>query len=122
MYYLVSISIIQAGQTDIEAKINDIPAVEWRGGELVIPAVHREIENQWGREEETAVEVDKRKLTAVERLIRYYEIKEATTLFELALWKAKIDHADISNADRGAYRVEVPGPVKDAILQFLHDE
>ena len=52
--------------------------------------------------------------------IRYYEIKEATTQLELALWKAKIDQADeTTDINREAYRIEVPGPVKDAILQYL---
>ena len=45
-------------------------------------------------------------LDKIVKLIRYYEIKEETTLFELA-WKAKMD------------QVEVPGPVKDTILQYL---
>ena len=111
-------NIIQAGQRDIEAKMDDISAVEWRGGELSIPAVRRE-NHQWGRME-TVVEVDKEKLDKIVKLIRYYEMKEATTLFELALWKSKIDQADISNpADRAASRIEVPGPVKDTILQYL---
>ena len=54
--------------------------------------------------------------------IRYYEIKENMPLFELALWKAKIDQADDVvdlAARRDSYRIEVPGPVKDAILQYL---
>ena len=46
-------------------------------------------------------------------------MKEATTLFELALWKARIDQADDANGNRNAHRIEVPGPVKDAILQYL---
>jgi len=46
-------------------------------------------------------------------------MKEATTLFELALWKTKIDQVgDIDPYDRDACRVEVPGPVKDSILQY----
>jgi hypothetical protein len=52
--------------------------------------------------------------------IRYYEIKENMPLFELALWKAKIDQSGATSiAKREAYRIEVPGPVKDAILQYL---
>ena len=30
-------NMIQAGQRGIESKIDDIPAVEWRGAELVYP-------------------------------------------------------------------------------------
>ena len=53
-------------------------------------------------------------------LIVYYEMKEATIIVELALWKAKIDQTDENNpADRDVCRIEVPGPVKDAILQYL---
>lgn len=52
--------------------------------------------------------------------IRYYEIKETTPLFELALWKANMNQSGAANiARREAYRIEVPGPVKDAILQYL---
>ena len=113
-------NIIQAGQRSIETNMDDIPAVEWRNGELIIPTIRqcREIENPWDLMETVVVKVDEEKLDKVIRLIRYYEIKEATTLFELALWKAKIDQVAISNADRGTCRVDVPGPVKDAIMQI----
>jgi len=52
--------------------------------------------------------------------VKHYELKEATTLFELAMWKAKIDQVGgINRHDRDACRVDVPGPVKDTILQYL---
>ena len=113
-------NIIQAGQRDIEDKMDDIHAVEWRGGELSIPAVRRGIQNRWGCMEQVR-KIDKEKLDKIVRLIRYYEIREATTMFELALWKTRIGHAsDIPNDNnRGAYRIEVPGPAKDTILQYL---
>jgi len=41
-------NIIQAGQRDIEAKMDDIPAIEWRSGELSIPAFRQEIEDRLG--------------------------------------------------------------------------
>jgi len=124
-------NVIEAGQTDIEAKMDDIPAVEWRDGELVIPAIRRE--SSLFIMVENLVNIDTKKLDKIVRLIRYYEIKEATTLFELALWKAKIDQkldqVDATNpsvlgtlpTSREAYRIEVPGPIKDAILQYLRD-
>eukprot|EP01083_Nonionella_stella_P157232 510307_1 len=54
-------------------------------------------------------------------LISYHELREATTIVELALWKAKISNTDGSNAARELCRVEgeFPGPAKDAVLQFL---
>ena len=57
----------------------------------------------------------------VYKLISYYEMKEATSLFELALWKAKIDQVDdvVELASRDASRIEVPGPVKAKILQYV---
>jgi len=54
--------------------------------------------------------------------IRFYEIKETTPLFELALWKENMNQLGATSiARREAYRIEVPGPVKDAILQYLFD-
>jgi len=108
-------NIIQAGQRDIEAKMDDIPAVEWRGGELVIPSVSRQIETEWAVFDDV-IDLDREKLSKVEGLIAYYERKEATAIFELALWKANIKQ---DTTDREARRVEVPGPVKDVIMQYL---
>ena len=48
----------------------------------------------------------------------YKTLKEATTMFELALWKANIDQAD-DTADRESCRVEVPGPLKDTLFGFF---
>ena len=110
--------IITAGQRDIEAKMDDISAVEWRGGELVIPAVRREDWSVPGIAQ-MVTKVDKEKLKKAEGLIAYYEMKEASTLFELALWKLRLDQADDANVNRNTYRIEVPGPVKDHILQYL---
>ena len=112
-------NVIQAGQTDIEAKLDDIPAIEWRDGELGIPSVRRTVENSWGREK-IAIDFDREKLAKIVGLIAYYERKEATTLFELALWSSNMYVVDITNpANRGAYRIEVPGPVKETVLQYL---
>ena len=47
-------------------------------------------------------------------------MKEATTLFELALWKEKINQAEGIPINRNACRIEVPGPVKDTILLYLY--
>ena len=56
----------------------------------------------------------------ITRLVSHYELKEATSTFELALWKSKLDQADaINTTNRAAYRIDVPGPVKDTMLQYL---
>ena len=101
--------------------MDDIPGVEWRDGEFVIPAVSREIGNPLFNEIKTLVEIDNEKLNKVEKLISHYEIREATTLFELALWKARIDQtaASTNPSSYTSSRTEVPGPVKDVILQYL---
>jgi len=59
-------------------------------------------------------------LLKIDRWTRYYEIREATTLLELALWKANMDQAeDTLITNRDAYCIEVPGPVKETILKYL---
>ena len=110
-------NVIQAGQRGIEAKLDNTPAVEWRDGELSIPSVRREIEIELGMVGIAAV-VDIEKLKKVKGLISYYELKEATTLFELALWKARVHQAN-DEINRDECRIEVPGPVKDVILHYL---
>ena len=53
-------------------------------------------------------------------LVSHYELKEATSTFELALWKFKLDQADASNiTNRDAYRIYMPWPVKDTMMQYL---
>ena len=39
----------------------------------------------------------------------------------MALWKAKLNQAEdvVNSTERAAYRIEVPGPIKDNILQYL---
>ena len=62
----------------------------------------------------------KQRHSKITRLVSYYELKDATATFELALWKSKLNQADASNTtNRAAYRIDVPGPVKDTILQYL---
>ena len=53
--------------------------------------------------------------------ISYHELREATTIVELALWKVNINEMKGVNGvvNRKMCRVEVPGPAKDAVLQFL---
>ena len=63
----------------------------------------------------------KRDLGRITRLVSYYELKEATSTFELALWKFNLDRVDESSTtNRAAYRIDVPGPVKDTMLEYLN--
>jgi len=110
--------IIQAGQVDIQEKVqqwcNQGETIEWRrGGEMYIPVEVTRRRDSW--------KGMKQRVDQIITVIKYYEMKEATTIFELALWKAKIDQVedDIYQHDRDACRIEVPGPVKDTILQYL---
>ena len=58
----------------------------------------------------------------VYNLIQYYGVKEATSLVELALWKAMIDQTEEEDhpISRDACRVELPGPAKHLILKYAY--
>ena len=62
----------------------------------------------------------RRDLNNITRVISRYELKEATSIFELALWKFKLGQVDEANPiPRKKCRMDVPGPVKDIILSYL---
>ena len=114
--------MIGAGQFGIQDKIQQYMnrgVIEWRrGGTIQISPVEVAWFSRirrgdgWG--------IVKEHLRRIVNWIKYYEMKEATTLFELALWKAEIDQVDEADPrDQDACRVDVPGPVKDIILQYL---
>ena len=63
--------------------------------------------------------IKQRDVDPINKLIAYFEKKEATSLFELALWKFRVNQAEANDINRDACRIEVPGPVKDDILQYL---
>ena len=106
--------IIQAGQTGVMHKIDAIRGnmIERRGYELFVPGAVLVLGADSNRNTIRA------SLDQIVSWIKYHEIKEATTLFELALWKAEIDQEE-HPISREAYRIEVPGPVKDTILRYL---
>lgn len=106
-------NIMQTKHYQIEVQIDEVRGVvERRGSELSIPASIIDRGRHWN--------TTKQHLEQIVSWIKYYEVKEATTLFELALWKA-MDQVDNNNnpAFREARRIEVPGPVKDTILLYL---
>lgn len=109
---------IRAGQTEIRNKIDVArgsrygAVVEWRDDKLYITRTRLAVGN-W--------DTVRQSLGRMDILVTYYEIREATTLFELALWKANIDREEGSTINRDAYRIEVPGSVKDTICNILDD-
>lgn len=54
----------------------------------------------------------------INNLIKRYEIKETTVLIELAFWKGQIEQA-VNTSNRGAYRIGIPEPVQELILQYI---
>ena len=116
-------NIIHAGQTEAKTKMNDIRgAVEWNGSEIFVFAPMRIVGRMDYKARLLAWKEVKASLDKIVKLITYYEVKEAATLLELALWKTKMNQAEevIYACDRDGYRVDVPGPVKDTILQYMH--
>jgi len=95
---------------DFEDKLNEVRGVvQWESDELF---VSRATQHNWGD-----IRRDFGKIT---RLVSYYELKEATSTFELALWKFNLDQVNTTNTtNRADYRIEVPGPVKDIMLKYL---
>ena len=87
-----------------------LEVVQWKSNELFVSGAV--LHFNWNE--------IRRDLDRITRLVSYYELKDATTTFELALWKFNLDQADASNiTNRAAHRLDVPGPVKDTILQYL---
>ena len=115
-------AIVQTGLTDIENKMYQIPGLQRSGGivQWTPPGNELYVSRRTMRGGEHWPEI-RPILEKVSAWVVYYGLREATILFELALWKSKIDQADKTSGvvSRKAYRVEVPGPIKDAILQFL---
>jgi len=110
-------AIVQAGQTEVMHKIDQIYGIERIGTELIIRTRESVIMAAGGDIWERFIRSDLEKIV---KLIRFHEMKEATSLFELALWKEKINQAEGIPINRNACRIEVPGPVKDTILLYLY--
>ena len=104
-------NLIDAGQTNVEDKVTVNQHFEWGGGELLVSPIAIRSDN-W-----TATRTN---LEQVLAWISHFELKEATTLYELLLWKANIEKVGaVTKGERSGCRVDVPGPAKDAILQYL---
>ena len=135
------VNIIKAGQTEVESKVNDIVgfgSMEWSDNELFISSLTASLDQIFIIPSESFTEFMlmnmvigrnsqwkelKAVFEGIVRLLTYYEMKEATTLFKIAFWKTKIDETDdvVNPIGRSpCHRIEVPGPVKDTILHYLH--
>ena len=107
-------TIIEDGKyEDAENKVDSIRGlvVERRGNELYVSDVES-VTQRW--------RALKGILDRIDRLFTYYELREAKTLLELAMWKSKIDQAEVKDINRDACRIDIPGPVKNTILQYLN--
>ena len=103
----------RAGLTEVEDKIDGICClVERRGSEVFISDKRLVQGRNW--------DLVKGILGRIDRIINFYELKEATTLLELAIWKSKIDQTEENLIKRDAHRIDIPGPVRDTILQYLN--
>ena len=107
-------NLIQTGHwEDIENEVDEVRGVVERTNSVLFVST----QTMGGGRNWTAV---RRDLEKIIRIISYYELKEGTSIFELALWKFKLDQVDKANPiPRKKCRMDVPGPVKDIILQYL---
>ena len=107
-------NIIQTGHwEEFEDKVNEVRGVvQWESEDLFVSTATLQ---NWHD--------IRRDLGRITRLVSYFELKGATTTFELAMWKSKLELVNATNtntANRAAYRIDVPGPVKDTMLQYLN--
>ena len=110
-------TLIQTGHwEEIENEVDEVRGVvEVSGGECFVSTQTMGGGRNWNQVRES--------LDKIVRLISYYELKEGTSILELALWKFKLDQVDKANPiPRKKCRLDVPGPVKDIILQYLPHE
>jgi len=103
-------------QTQVEDKIDNIRDLVERSGSEMFISGEASIQHVWGPNWIRTRGI----LGRIDRLLTYYELKEATTLLELAFWKSNIDQVEMKRINnRDHYRIDIPGPVKDTILQYL---
>jgi len=101
---------------ELESKIDDMDSttIEMKDGyiTLLLPRVDQ------NKSMSSAI----KSIDQIGNMIQYYGVKEATSLVELALWKATISQVDekVYPINRDACRVEVPGPAKDLILKYAY--
>ena len=107
---LGAISLV--GQTEILNKTNEVPGISRIGDDLLLSC---EATRRSG-----SCETFRESLHVFCGVVTYHELKEATMIIELSRWKGKLEGERASSSEsRGACCVEFPGPVKDAILQYI---
>lgn len=113
----------EGSSANIDTKINGLSLVELSNGMIFAPiAAESEIlstGDAYAEGRGAYWNTVQQNMNDIINWIRYFEMKEATTLFELALWKAMIDQEESHLSNRKACRIDVPGPVKNAIMQYL---
>ena len=78
---------------DLNNKVDEVRSVvQWEDGELFVPPAAMNCGNNWG---------------SIKTILCKIEMLSSLALLELALWKCRID---------------VPGPVKDVILEYLYPQ
>jgi hypothetical protein len=107
------LSAIAGNWADLNNKVNEVRrVVQWEDGELFVPMAAMEEGNasinQWQNIRTILCRID--------RLISYYEMKEATIIFELAWRKASLVNGE------GRIVIEVPDPVKVTILEYFYSQ
>mmetsp|Transcript_28739 Transcript_28739/g.48953 ORF Transcript_28739/g.48953 Transcript_28739/m.48953 type:complete len:242 (+) Transcript_28739:102-827(+) len=104
----------ESDKADILTAINETPHVSMVEGDVLISGAPLDGGNNWMTCKES--------LVRILRAIANVKLKEATTVFELALWKEKMLEGSVvgdGSRNREACCIDVPGRVKHAIMQFF---
>ena len=99
-------NLIQTGHwEEIENEVNEVRGVvERSGGDLFMSTLTMDMLGMRGGRNWDAVRND---IDKIIRVISYYELKEATSILEVALWKVKIDESVSSSGQRSCKRARV---------------
>eukprot|EP00581_Thalassiosira_minuscula_P032735 CAMPEP_0183784930 /NCGR_PEP_ID=MMETSP0739-20130205/66243_1 /TAXON_ID=385413 /ORGANISM="Thalassiosira miniscula, Strain CCMP1093" /LENGTH=387 /DNA_ID=CAMNT_0026028921 /DNA_START=122 /DNA_END=1285 /DNA_ORIENTATION=+ len=104
----------ESDRADILNTIDETADVSMVDGEVLISGTPLEGGNGWM--------TCKENLDRILDLIAHVQMKEATAVFELSLWKGKMAEESVvgdGNRNREDCCIGIPGPVKDAVMQFF---
>ena len=109
-------NLIEAGHADIQDKLTGHKMFEWRVRRGTF-GFFRSIQSQFSPENLIGSWAN---LDRVPALLSCYEFKEATIIFELALWKARIEEKGaVTVEERSECHGDVPWPADDVIMQYF---